>query len=553
MQEFRTFGPPGTGKTTLMATQMIPKAVEKYGPNKVLISSFTRTAAKEIATKKSLVTGKPIDINPKNVGTMHSLCFHALDSPDLTVGRMKDWNAENFNYQISGSDGGSVDEGGSETSSGASNGAQLLGKLNILRSRMVPENFWPQSVRAFNTKWKAWKDDHFLMDFTDLIEESINRKPIAPNNPDVLFIDEAQDFTPLQFKLARLWGQNMEWYVLIGDDDQAIFSFTGASPDAFLNPPVENKFKRVLSQSYRVPKAVFERADRLIRRVSRREPKEYKPRDFEGCVRQHDGNFKNVEGIINDVKKQLKTGKTVMLLASCAYMLDQLKEVLKKQGIPFHNPYRVTRGDWNPLKHGTEKTVTTVDMINNFIGTGPDGKYWTIQQLIKWAKSIKTGDTGLKRKQGKAGLKALQEAVEADAGGLDTSREVIGQLFNAEAIEPIMNRDLEWLNAHLVETKRKNIKFPLAVLDSFGPQALIDRPPVIIGTIHSVKGGEADVVYLFPDLSIQAMMEMQKSREAVDSIYRLFYVGMTRAREELVITSPILSKRKGLPSLFMEM
>jgi ATP-dependent exoDNAse (exonuclease V) beta subunit len=50
--------------------------------------------------------------------------------------------------------------------------------------------------------------------------------------------------------------------------------------------------------------------------------------------------------------------------------------------------------------------------------------------------------------------------------------------------------------------------------------------------VHSVKGGEAAAVILYPDLSRAAMMEYQKDP---DSVIRTFYVGMTRARESLYI------------------
>jgi DNA helicase II / ATP-dependent DNA helicase PcrA len=68
-----------------------------------------------------------------------------------------------------------------------------------------------------------------------------------------------------------------------------------------------------------------------------------------------------------------------------------------------------------------------------------------------------------------------------------------------------------------------------------GPQALVDAPRVVVGTIHSVKGGEADVVYLFPDLSREGDAAYQQAGQPRDSVIRQFYVGMTRAREILYI------------------
>jgi len=67
------------------------------------------------------------------------------------------------------------------------------------------------------------------------------------------------------------------------------------------------------------------------------------------------------------------------------------------------------------------------------------------------------------------------------------------------------------------------------------PGALEESPRVIVGTIHSVKGGEADVVFLFPDVSPAGDAAYQKHGPQRDSVIRLFYVGMTRARHTLYI------------------
>ena len=68
-----------------------------------------------------------------------------------------------------------------------------------------------------------------------------------------------------------------------------------------------------------------------------------------------------------------------------------------------------------------------------------------------------------------------------------------------------------------------------------GPKALQETPKVIVGTIHSVKGGEADIVYLFPDLSQAGDSQYKRDGAPRDSVIRVFYVGATRARETLYI------------------
>ena len=58
-----------------------------------------------------------------------------------------------------------------------------------------------------------------------------------------------------------------------------------------------------------------------------------------------------------------------------------------------------------------------------------------------------------------------------------------------------------------------------------GPGGLAQTPQVMVGTIHSVKGGQADVVYLFPDLSQAGDAQYARGGAARDSVIRQFYVG----------------------------
>jgi superfamily I DNA/RNA helicase len=190
-------------------------------------------------------------------------------------------------------------------------------------------------------------------------------------NPDVIFVDEAQDFTKLQHTLVRGWGEQSQWVVLVGDDDQTIFGFASATPDSFLNPPIDAKYKRILDQSYRVPASVLKLSQKMIRQVSFREEKIYSPRKtngkiVEGVVRELEEGYREPETIIDDVRKLIAKGKAVMLLTTCAYMLDPIKRELKKKGLPFWNPYRKERGDWNPLRGGST-TNTSKDMVLNFL------------------------------------------------------------------------------------------------------------------------------------------------------------------------------------------
>ena len=85
--EYRIFGPPGCGKTTSL-TRQIRRAVDRYGAEGVLVTSFSRAAAAELA-------GRDLPIAPDRVGTLHSHCWHALGGPEIAEANVDEWNREN--------------------------------------------------------------------------------------------------------------------------------------------------------------------------------------------------------------------------------------------------------------------------------------------------------------------------------------------------------------------------------------------------------------------------------------------------------------------------
>jgi superfamily I DNA/RNA helicase len=381
--------------------------------------------------------------------------------------------------------------------------------------------------------------------------------PYAPNNPRVIFVDEAQDFTKLQLTVIRNWGLNAEWIVLVGDDDQTIYGFTGATHNAFLQPPLPDKYKTVLKWSYRVPKVVLLRSQRLIQRVAHREPKEYHARtDFKGDEVEGElislpYNFRMPEELLTHARRYIEADKRVMFLGSCAYMIDPIKQELHHRGFPFHNPYRRRRGDWNPLASGGNRAIRSIDLLLSFLEAGNDEPYWNIPQFVQWAKFIGVSDTGKIRNQGNKAIKILEEAIEAGEKGLHTCREVIDKVLHPTVIQHALNRDLDWFTANLLNPRQKSVAYPVKVLKNHGKEVLKKDPSVILGTIHSVKGGEADVVYLFPDISYQAMQEGY-TRSGRDALCRLFYVGMTRAKETLILCAPA-SGRTQHSQLFIDL
>ena len=247
--EYRIFGPPGTGKTTNL-TRQIRRAVDRYGPASVLVTSFSRAAAAELI-------GRDLPINPNRIGTLHSHCYHALGAPVIAESCVDEWNRENPRLGLTAAKKqGKLDgeAGAEEAIEQSKDGDQILQQLSRYRGLMIPQQRLAARATPVRSKSGLSTSGHLrLLDFTDLIEQCLHDVSVAPTNPTVIFADEAQDLNRMQLTLVRKWGERANYFIVAGDDDQCIFSFTGASPDAILDPDIPDDHKIILKQSFRVP------------------------------------------------------------------------------------------------------------------------------------------------------------------------------------------------------------------------------------------------------------------------------------------------------------
>jgi superfamily I DNA/RNA helicase len=405
------------------------------------------------------------------------------------------------------------------------------------KDTMIPQKSWPLVLCHFSEKWTRYKRARGLLDFTDLIDQCLLDVAVAPANPSVIFADEAQDLNRMQLTLIRKWGERASYFVLGGDDDQCIYSFAGASADAILDPDIPDDHKIILKQSFRVPRAVHQLADRLIHQVARRQEKIYLPRPEAGAVhRLSTGTYKSPEYfILKSAEEHLKQGKKVMFLAACSYMLQPMVAALRKRGIPFHNPYRKSNGFWNPLRIG-KKGSSASRVLALLVGHpdfGDGHRQWTFGDLALWADCM--ASQGILKSGVKEKFQQYDRLQAAATGPLD-------EIFEARALTSLLDASngdyralLNWWRRLMTADVRGRFQFPADVAAAYGPRALVDQPQVVVGTIHSVKGAQADVVYLFPDLSQAGDAQYQRNGEPRDSVIRVFYVGATRARETLYI------------------
>jgi superfamily I DNA/RNA helicase len=314
--------------------------------------------------------------------------------------------------------------------------------------------------------------------------------------------------------------------------------------------PAEQKV--LLSQSYRVPGAVRDHALTWIEsQIHTREPVEYKSRSEAGSVSVVDAGYKLPDRLRPIIEACYADSSTCMILATCRYMLTPLIRLLRTWGIPYANPYRSEDGSWNPLRFGTSKglrlaavTSTKLDRMMAFLASnvelfGDRNREWTWKDIALWTEPLRaTGDDAVLAH----GVKARVKKRAALVGDMQPySMLDFGDLFVDGWTGPHAKRahqaDMDWWIDGMLEKHQEGFKYLNALYKARGARILFEAPRTWVGTIHSVKGGEADTVILFPDVSPSSDRNDWSEGEH-DETARLFYVAMTRARSHLVLCTP---------------
>ena len=357
--------------------------------------------------------------------------------------------------------------------------------------------------------------------------------------------------TPYHGLVYSLDVERHEHYIADGIiTHNSLYTWRGAHPQMFSSTKVPDSHRHILNQSYRVPRAVHAAAIRWVSKLSDYAPIDYHPRNEDGTAGLLDTSWRWPEPVLDLAERHLDDGQSVMICASCGYLLGPTLAALRLRGLPYSNPWRRRRGDWNPIRVGGRgtsmgeriaaflKPLSDDDSETSFdFGDAAGGIPWTIEDVHKWASIVKAD--GL---LGRGSKKQIADNAESTPGVVVTPQ-LLFEWF-LPGVLPFLDEmmaggvsvadALSWLEANLLGTKKPAASFPLTVVRRRGRDGL-NEPRLYVGTIHSFKGAEADVVILYPDLSPQGMREWTTEGEGKDSVIRMFYVGLTRARHSVYV------------------
>ena len=317
-------GPPGTGKTTTLLNIVQSAIGRGIPPERIAYLAFTRKAAYE-AQERAMVQFNFDENRFPYFRTLHSLAFKQLGMQRDEV--MTNTHYRKFGKALGVEFRGIYDEDlGLHTGDGLGDKCSRLESLARVGIRTIEDQYnitqvndlTLHAVKQYHHSLMKYKKENGLYDFTDMLESYESTLPI-----DICIIDEAQDLSSLQYKMAIRASLSASEVYIAGDDDQAIFGWAGADITKFLS--LKGK-KRILPKSYRIPSSVHSLAGDVVKRIKNRYPKEWQPRDEKGSV----------EYVVSEQDIDFSAEGTWMLLSRSKYLLNRYKQAVRQQGFAYN-------------------------------------------------------------------------------------------------------------------------------------------------------------------------------------------------------------------------
>lgn len=572
----------GTGKTATIVSRAAWLIENGIAPSRIKIISFTKKSANEIASRTASMLASTGAKSPSQGATFHGWCleiirsnpayFHrntwtVIDTDDQEI-IIKHILADKTHCLPNGIKASEILSIHSYQLNTGCNIEEAIRKILTSKSSQSNTETLINDIGNVETiikLYEKYKNEHLYIDYDDILVITINN--LTQNKElctkitsmyDHILVDEMQDTNQLQMKLLELFMPSCHLFC-VGDDAQSIYGFRGADFNSIhsFDKRVLDSSVMKLTKNYRSSQAILDVSNQLLNLSPLQYNKELTAANKKGkkpLLVFVNNKYEEAAFIQQDVQKHIEAGTQYanhMILARNAYQAKQVEASFLANQIPY-----VLYGGISLLKSAHVRDVVSILRI---IANPQDELAW-MRFLELWpgigkAKMRKSIENIITKK-------SVPEMVDflmtTDIFALP-AKTISGAYLKASSTAACLARAIESMDAILKdkyskdwERRKKDFVSLIEVAShsksiiSFINNFLVDSningngsqdDAVIISTIHSAKGLEADYCYVI-DMNIgnyPCDIAIKEGTNAIEEERRCLYVALTRAKKQLSV------------------
>lgn len=579
---------PGSGKT-LVITRRVQHLIDQYHvpPSAILVITFTKAAATEMRQRfEKLMGGRRV---PVSFGTFHAVYFmilkHAYGYTADNI--VKEEQRLQFMKEYIRRLRLEYDDENEFISS-------LFSEISLIKNTSVNLAHYYSSCYGqdvFRNIFEAYENFLHQNRFIDFDDMLVYCKELLVQRPDILaawqrkyqyiLIDEFQDINQIQYDIIRMLAAPQDNLFIVGDDDQSIYRFRGARPEIMLNftKDYPDAGKVILDTNYRSGAEIVRHAGNLISFNQKRFEKKITPAAKTGIPvvkqefqTQREQNLYVIQEILRLHREGMEYKDMAVLFRTnmqprflMEMMLDYSISFTAKDRIPNIYDHWITRDlfAYIDIARGDRRRSTFLKIMNRpkrYLSRESlpyeevafdvweeyyEEQGWMVQRLEKLQMDLKV-IAGMRPysainyiRKGVAYEDYLREYAEVRRIPFEDLADVLDELQeNARGFETFDSwfEHIKQLREEL-EEQAKSYKV---------------AEGVNLSTLHSSKGLEYDTVFLV-DVNENVMPNKKAVLDAdLEEERRMFYVGMTRAKNRLYLLWSHQIRNKDMdPSRFL--
>ena len=563
---------PGTGKTKTLVSRIVHLISQGVKPREITAVTFTNKAAGEMRQRLEKQIGKRA-AKQMTIGTFHAVCLGLLTDLGLSPAIIDRETALDLAKEAILEENAKIGP------------VDLLQEVSKRKNGVTAEG--QLSDELFHA-YCAQLEKNRVVDLDDLLLMVLKKWDVGEFLPKHkrrfahLSVDEFQDINPVQYRLVQAWSQNAKGLFVIGDTDQAIYGFRGSDAKCFdrLREDFPDRKEITLTQNYRCAPKILNAAVSVITEGGKNQRALAANRTGGAGVKLHSATSPLAEGIF--VAKQINqmVGGIEMLDTDSAKRIDDahrvrgfsdiavlyrthrqariLEKCFRQESIPY-----TVAGREDFLQDGCVRGILA---FLRFL-TEPENQN-ALAQALKLlfdcsAPVAKRCLAELEKKEvrGAENILAILKEEQTPLCSFALLAEKLLPLFSTESPSNFITHLAENLGKDTDENVKKLIHTAVmydgisAFLQSvvLGEERDIQRASgtvyssdaVTLSTLHGSKGLEFPVVFLCGVNDGTIPLEAASGAADIAEERRLFYVGMTRAMDELILSS------FGKPSAFL--